>query len=150
MSDQKVWQKALGQNEQIKYEFGIGKRFRIMIFICFMIFGIPLLFVVPWIAIIVTILALLLPWYLNVANKYAFTDKRALIHRGWLSTRLISVDYDKITDIYVEEPFLDRVLTKTGHLAINTAGTSVQEVVLKHIEKPYEAKKKIDQIREGD
>jgi len=150
MSDQKTWQKVLGQNEQIKYEFTIGKKFRVLIFICLMIFGIPLLFVVSWIGIVIIALALFLPWYLNKANNYAFTNKRVLIYRGWLSTRLTSVDYDKITDTSVEEPFLDRIFTKTGHLAINTAGTTLQEVVLKHIENPYEIKKQLDLVKEDE
>ena len=149
MNDQKVWQKVLGQNEQIKYEFTIGKRYRILIGICLIVIGIPMLFAVGLGAILI-ILGIFLMWYLKKANKYAFTNKRVLIHRGWLSTRLISIDYNKITDTHVEEPIIDKIITKTGHLSINTAGTSVQEAVLKHIESPYEVKKKLDQTREGD
>jgi hypothetical protein len=52
-----------------------------------------------------------------------------------------------MTDITVREPFLDRLITKTGHLIINTAGTGFQEVILIHIERPYEIKKKLDEIR---
>ena len=149
MNDQKVWQKVLGQNEQIKYEFTIGKRYRILIGICLIVIGIPMLFAVGLGAILI-ILGIFLMWYLKKAYKYAFTNKRVLIHRGWLSTRLISIDYNKITDTHVEEPIIDKIITKTGHLSINTAGTSVQEAVLKHIESPYEVKKKLDQTREGD
>jgi len=51
-------------------------------------------------------------------------------------------------DVRVLEGFLDRLFYKTGTLVINTAGTSTHEVILKHIETPYEVKKKLDGIRE--
>lgn len=69
------------------------------------------------------------------------------MHKGWLSTHLISIDYDKITDIRISEPILDRLITKTGNLVIETAGTGLHGVVLIHLEKPYEIKKKLDEIR---
>jgi uncharacterized membrane protein YdbT with pleckstrin-like domain len=72
-----------------------------------------------------------------------------LIHKGWLSTRLVSVDYDKITDIEVVQPFLEKLIFKTGGLAINTAGTGGREIVLNHIENPFEIKKKLEDIKGG-
>jgi uncharacterized membrane protein YdbT with pleckstrin-like domain len=86
---------------------------------------------------------------MKVANAYAFTNRRVLIHRGWLSTHLLSIDYLKITDVSVREPLMDRLLTKSGHLSINTAGTSRTEVVLKNIDHPYETKKQLDKVRDG-
>jgi len=149
MDNQKIWQKVLGQNEQIKYEFSIGKTYRLVVSVFLILLGIPMLFAAG-LGLVLIALGLFLMWYLKKANKYAFTNKRILIHRGWLSTRLISIDYDKITDTHIEEPIIDKIITKTGHLAVNTAGTSVQEAVLKHIESPYEVKKELDQIRESN
>ena len=149
MSDQKVWQKVLGQNEEIKYEFSIGKRYTTILGVTLIILGVPML-ALAGTGVALIGLGFFLMWYLKKANHYAFTDKRVLIHKGWLSTRLTSVDYNKITDTHIEEPFFSRILTKTGHLAINTAGTTVHEVVLKHIEMPYEVKKKLDEIREKE
>ena len=85
-------------------------------------------------------------FYLKVANVYAFTNKRVLIHRGWLSTQTNSISYDKITDIIVRENFVDKVLTKTGSIALNTAGTSHYEGSLRFIENPYQVKKKLEEI----
>lgn len=86
-------------------------------------------------------------FYLKTANAYAFTNKRVLFHKSWLSTHTTSVDYSKITDVYVQEPFLERILTRTGHIAINTGGTNLHEIVLKNVESPYELKKKLDTLK---
>jgi twitching motility protein PilT len=81
-------------------------------------------------------------------NIYAFTNKRVLIHRGWLSTNLISVDYHKITDIYVKEGFLQRILFKSGTIAIDTAGTGGKEITLSNVANPYKLKKLLDGLKD--
>ena len=86
-------------------------------------------------------------FYLKTANAFAFTNKRILVHRGWLSTKLISTDYTKVTDAMVTEPFLDRIIYHTGSLEIDSAGTNRENVVLAHVEHPYEIKKKLDELR---
>jgi len=145
-----IWQKTLSNNEEVNYEFSLGKRYRIGMFI---FFGI--------IAVIITVFkaaigipALLLVaayylWYLKVSNAYALTNKRVLIHKGWLSTKMISVDHDKITNVTVDEPFVSKVFFNTGSLVIDTAGTGGKEIVLKNIEHPYEVKRKLDDLRES-
>ena len=45
------------------------------------------------------------------------------------------------------EPFFDRVLTHTGTIAIITAGTITDQIVLQHINDPYEMKKKLDALK---
>jgi len=145
---EKIWQKILNPDEKIEYEFSIGKRYRMFGLICWGIVSIPLLFLYG-IGVLTFLIALFYyGFYLKVANAYAFTNRRIIIHRGWLSTKVISVDYEKITDITVVEPLLDRLITHTGHLAINTAGTTFQEVMLTHIAHPYEIKKKLDHLRD--
>lgn len=151
MIDKNIWAKILSPNEEIKYEFSIGDRYLKIGLIAGCVWGVILLFLISWLGIIVILTCgFYYGWYLKEANKYAFTDKRVLIHRGWLSTNLISVDYNKITDIEVQEPFLDRVFYKTGSLLINTAGTTFKEIVLKHIKNPYEIKKKLDELRDNE
>lgn len=145
MKYEKIWRKVLAPNEEIKYEFSIGKKYRYFWLILLSIIG---LITITFGGIFLILFALFyFGWYLKVANAYAFTNKRVLVHKGWLSTHLISIDYDKITDITVREPFIDRLITKTGHLVINTAGTGFPELILIHIETPYEVKKKLDEIR---
>jgi uncharacterized membrane protein YdbT with pleckstrin-like domain len=93
-------------------------------------------------------MAIYYKFYLPISNAYAFTNKRVLIHRGWLSTNTKSVDYSKITDIHIVEPFIDRIIFHTGHIAIITAGSTNAQIVLKNIESPYEVKKKLDTLRD--
>lgn len=147
--NQEIWNKTLGPNEELKYEFTIGERYQKLGVIIGIILGLPVFSFSPPMGILMILsFFFYFGWYLKKANVYAFTNKRVLVHRGWLNTQLISIDYDKITDISVAEPFLNKIITKTGNLFINTAGTSHHEVMLEHIEEPYEKKKKLDEIRE--
>jgi membrane protein YdbS with pleckstrin-like domain len=145
---QEIWQKTLSPNEVIKYDFTIGERYRKLCMIEWIVIGLLFMFFPPLGIFIILLSVFLFGWYLKKANVYAFTNKRVLIHRGWLNTELVSIDYGKITDVTVKEKFLDRLVFKTGQISINTAGTTFTEVVLNHLEKPYEIKKKLDEIRE--
>jgi len=138
---QKIWNKVLADGEKTKYEFVISNKYLkfniiLWIILSFFLMFIPLPFALFYYG-----------YYLKVANAYAFTNKRILVHRGWLSTTTISIDYDKITDIRVSESFLEKILYKTGSLVINTAGTGRPEVMLYHIDSPYEVKKNLEKIK---
>ena len=88
------WEKLLSQGEVLKRECGLGERFLRTGFAVSLAVGIVLLpFVVGF---------LIIPWsffywkfYLKKAFCYALTDRRVLVHRGWLSTKLVSIDYRK-------------------------------------------------------
>ena len=138
----------MGADEIVEFEFSIGDRYRKVGLIIWTIISLPLA-LFAGLGFLFFLMALFhFGFYLKVANAYAFTNKRVLIHRGWLSTRITSIDYSKITDVHVYEPFFDRIITHTGNFVINTAGTNVHEVVLQHIEKPYEVKKRLDVIKD--
>jgi uncharacterized membrane protein YdbT with pleckstrin-like domain len=149
MEYKKIWDKVLNPNEEIKYEFSVGKSYRRTMMWGYIIIGI--LFLIPpvtFIGIVAIFIGLFCyGWYAKVANAYAFTDHRVLIHKGWLSTKLISTEYQKITDVIIIEPFLSRVFLKAGSIGINTAGTGSEEIVLRYVENPYEIKKKLDELR---
>lgn len=148
MQNQHIWDKLLSFNEKIIYEFSIGDRYRIFNFILWLLVGLPLIALGVFPYFIILVLAGFYSFfYFQKANAYAFTNKRVLIHKGWLSTKFISVDYDKITDISVEEKFLDKFFTHTGTLKINTAGSSNYEIYLDRVDEPYKLKKKLDEIR---
>lgn len=143
-----VWAKVLREDEKVDYEFSVGKRYRMLGMIPVVIFGLPLLFAVPPMGVIILGLGLFyFGYYIKVANAYALTEKRVLIHKGWLSTNTISIEYKNITDVRVSESFLEKIIAKTGNLSINTAGSGMTEVVLKHITAPYEVRKKLDKVR---
>ncbi|OGH29542.1 MAG: hypothetical protein A3F30_02465 [Candidatus Levybacteria bacterium RIFCSPHIGHO2_12_FULL_37_12] len=85
-------------------------------------------------------------FYVKRANQYAFTNKRVLVMRGWLTTHLTSIDYEKITDIHIKQGFIEKILYKTGSMHLETAGNASQ-LVLKHLEDPYGLKKELDTIK---
>lgn len=148
MEYKKIWNKVLRDDEEVEYEFSLGKRYRMFYLTLFIILGLFLLLGLPPLGVIFILFSLFyFGFYLRVANAYAFTNKRVLVHTGWLNTHAISIEYEKITDVTVQEPFLERLITKTGNLSINTAGTTAKEVILKHIPTPYEVRKKLDNIR---
>jgi hypothetical protein len=149
-----IWAKTLGSDEKVKFEFSISDRYRKVELIVWGIISFVLLLLRTtfWFStgIITFLIALFYyGYYLRVANAYAFTNKRVLIHRGWLSTHTISVDYPKITDIHITEPMSERFITHTGNLAIITAGSTSDQIVLRHVKDPYEIKKQLDVLKDG-
>ncbi len=146
MQYQKIWDKTLSSDEKVEYEFSIGERYLNFILIMIGIISLPLLAAAGFGIVTFLIALFYCKFYAKTSNAYAFTNKRIIIHTGWLSTKMVSVDYTKITDMHVEEPIVDRIFTHTGNLSINTAGSGNIEIVLRHIEKPYEVKKKLDVI----
>ena len=148
MKYEKIWNKILNPNEKVEIELSVGERYRKMILIVWIL--IALLFLAIWpLSVFLVILGILHFVYIRIANAYAFTNKRALIHVGWLSTVAKSVNFEKITEVSVYEPFLSRIITKTGDLTINT-GNMTDTLILKNIEKPYEVKKKLDSLRNNN
>lgn len=153
MEYEEVWKKLLSPNEKVKYEFSISKKYRVFCATLGSLAGVALLMVPPYFIGILVIPASIFffGFYLKQWNAYAFTNKRIIIYRGWIATSEISIDYDKITEIIVEEPVWEKLFTHTGRLIINTAGVGSpelkQEQRLEHIDNPYEIKKKLDDIR---
>lgn len=148
MKYEKIWGKVLGSEEEVEFEFSVSDQYRKVNLIIWGIISFPFLFVGGLGVIMFLIALFIFGFYLKVANAYAFTNKRILIHRGWLSTNITSIDYPKITDINAIEPFISRIIYKSGHLKINTAGTNLHEVVLRHVDRPYEIKKKLDYLKD--
>lgn len=165
----KILEKILSPGEEIKYQFSFGERYLKIMKIAtitigsfvllaigvaiFLIFNISEIIILVIIAIPLVLLILYsllyFDWYLKRANIYIITNKRILIHKGWLSTRLISADFRQITDIKVFQPFLDKLIYKTGVLKINTAGMEAHPIILFHIEGPYKIKRKLNEIRDS-
>lgn len=161
----KIWEKIITPEEKIEFEFTLGKKYldsikyawlSLALFIFFVSISFSknpsqifnfignLFFILGWILVVISFSC---PWYLKRSNNFAFTNKRVLILRGWLSTHLISIDFEKITDIKVEEKFFEKTVFDTGTLIIDTAGTHFPEVIISHIANPYMIKTKLDEIR---
>ena len=157
----KVWANILEEGEEIKWEFSVGKKYRLLqgikiatlgILFIFGGFG-GMFFSFFFIGLVVvgaflTALGWFEYWYLKKANNFAFTNKRILYRRGWLGTRLTAVEYKKVTHVVVVQPFWDKFITNTGYLKIDTAGISGTEIVFSHIENPYFARGKMEELRD--
>lgn len=148
MDKSATWGKLLNTGEKIEFEFSIGDTYLKRSLICSLIILVPmaLMFHGPISIGILLLVIFLYGFYFKAANTYAFTNRRVLIHRGWLSTNTISIDYAKITDISVKESFGQKTFYKTGEIRINTAGSSSTEAVLKNVERPYEIKKRLAEL----
>lgn len=148
MNYKKIWEKILSDNEKIEHEFSIGQGYIVLGVITSFILATILIFSkIIYLGVLIFIfLSFYFLFYLKIANAYALTDKRILIHRGWLSTNTVSIEYSKITDIKIEEPFIYKIFTQTGNIYINTAGSSNTEVVLSHIDNPYNLKRILDNL----
>ncbi len=150
MRYQHIWDKVLGAGEHVAYEFSISHRY-INISLGFWFF-VSLAFV-PFYGIGIVLFAAALfhlGFYLRVSNAYAFTNKRILIKRGWLSTNMVSIDFSRITDIKASESFFDRVIFRSGILLINTAGTGEHEVRLNRVYDVYSVKQRLTTLMDQD
>ncbi len=161
-----VWKKILTPEERVEFEFTLSKKYLSFIqtsqfavaFSCFLIglfFFKIFHFVFHLLGTIFFILGfafflwgLIYPWYLKKSNRFAFTNKRFLILKGWFSTSLTSVDWEKITDVEVQQKFWEKILFNTGTLTVNTAGTSAPEIVISWVDDPYRLKAKLDEIKD--
>jgi membrane protein YdbS with pleckstrin-like domain len=100
-----------------------------------------------WIALGLAFLLLITPiivlynlFYLKISNEFVFTEKRILVKRGWLTTRVKSIYYGRITNTSIRQSFIERFI-KSGSLFISTAGSEGYEAKLLHVGRPYELKR---------
>jgi uncharacterized membrane protein YdbT with pleckstrin-like domain len=148
MNYKKICDKIIGKDEQIKYVFSVGYSFITLSMTFWAIISIFFLFFSYSIGIFTFIITIFYHlYYLKIANVYILTNKRMVVKKGWLSNRTISIDYGNITDITIHENFIYRLLTCTGDMIINTAGTDKAETILRHIENPHEVKNIINELK---
>jgi len=151
---EKIKKKIFLPEEKILAEFGVAKIYSgFWIFLGFLILIvgviISLFFTSDfWLVILLGVALICYGFYLRSAYFYFLTDKRAIFYFRFFSTEMISVDYQKITDISIRENFLEKIFLGSGDLAINTAGTPKEEIIFKHIANPYLLKIKIDEVRQ--
>lgn len=88
-------------------------------------------------------------YFLRVANTFVLTDRRIIVKKGWLNTSVKSVDYDRITDVSVDQSFLDKIFYASGTLSISTAGGDGYELTLNCVDAPHELKKMLNDLKDG-
>jgi uncharacterized membrane protein YdbT with pleckstrin-like domain len=145
---QKALKEVLTSDEVIQFQFSVGERYRKQSLLVYGLLLLPLLFISffmfksghPVMASICVLLYLWPIWrfgfYSTRANIYALTNKRVIVRRGWLSAKTQMIGYKSITDLAVEQNFLERKAFHTGNILVNTAGHLTNQVVLKNIENP--------------
>lgn len=157
MNYNKTWNKVLGAGEKVELEFSLSHRYLNINIAFWLILGMaiflfgglhPLLFLVG--ILFFTFGLFYFGFYLRWANHFAVTNRRLLIHRGWLSTRMTSVDYSQVTDVEVYQSFTERMLYNSGRLMVNTAGSAAHEIILNTIGDPYAVKQKLTELMEKD
>lgn len=74
--------------------------------------------------------------YLRLARHYFVTNERILQINGWLAQQVVSVDYNTITDMTIEQDVLERFFMRTGTIMIDTAGQPSEEIMLHHVAEP--------------
>ncbi|HET7215941.1 MAG TPA: PH domain-containing protein [Terriglobia bacterium] len=142
-----IWEKVLNSDEMPEFVFSVGDRYCKAHLIVWGVISLPLLTVYGFGIIVFLVAYFYYGFYLKRANAFAFTNRRILVHRGWLSTGLRSIDYHQIVEVSVSERFFQRVITRSGNLGIKAAGQASHDVVLADIGSPYDVKKKLDELR---
>ena len=141
---EKIWKKVLNNDEKVEYEFTVSTTYVVVAGIISILFSLVFIGISMNAGIFVFALVVFYWFYYKKnANAYAFTDKRVVIHKGLWSTKTISINYEKITDLEVKDAF------GLGNLIINTAGKPISEGVLLNISNPYEIKKKLTDLIES-
>ena len=148
MEYEKIWNKTLGGDEKVEFEFSIGKNYRIMGLILWGFISLMFASKIAITIVIFLIASFYYGYYLKAANAFALTNKRVIAHRGWLNTYTNSVEYSKITDVHVKEPFFEKIFTHTGNIGVETAGFG-SLLILRHVDSPYEIKKKLDGLKDA-
>jgi len=82
-----------------------------------------------WIAAIVALLFLVTFEVLIRMNNFAIEDREVSYVEGILSKKIVRVHYANVSDVTVEQSFLQRVLG-FGDVHISTPGTDVKEIFL--------------------
>jgi membrane protein YdbS with pleckstrin-like domain len=151
------WSQVLTPEEKIITQFSISNKYLsinlaalIILAVILVLFTIifPEYFIFLVCASIISVMFgfVIYSFYLPASEQYALTDKRIVAKQGFFNTNLITVDYDKITDIKVNEYFFSKLVYGCGDLIINTAGSTISEIVMLNIDAPQQIRTQILQL----
>lgn len=92
------------------------------------------------------IFSIFLTWIIKVSHKYILTTRRVIIREGFLSLKISTALYDKITHIEVDQGFMDRLFLHHGTVILNTAGGEKDQIILKYVAYPLEFKNILERL----
>jgi membrane protein YdbS with pleckstrin-like domain len=153
MSQQRFWQQLLLPDERVLHTFGRSRVFLIMYWFLPAIaaayaawyFYWHVSEAIAWLLVMTAVILLGSMAYQWLFIHYCVTNRRVMGREGMLWKKLTVVDLRQITDITVSEPFFERLVSRSGTVAVNTAGHHGIELYLSHIPRPF--KKKVDLYR---
>ena len=101
--------------------------------------------------LLLTPLLIGIPGLLRILRKratlrYIFTTRRVMIKEGFLSVTVTTAPFDKISHISVKQSLVERLAFNDGHIVIHTAGPTGVEMIIEHVEKPFELKNTLDSL----
>jgi uncharacterized membrane protein YdbT with pleckstrin-like domain len=144
------WQQFLLPGERAIHTFGISGAYIIFFwllpFIAVLLMALAVAFLNPILGVLILIpaLSLFLPiFYQLYFVHYAITDQRIMEREGVLHKRFVTVDLPSITDVLIHEPFLERFITHTGTILVNTAGSPGSELKYRHVKRPASVRQDI-------
>jgi len=147
---QKYWQRFLLPGESIVLCFGVSGSYLILFW---MIPAIVMTALAVYAGFINVMLGFLLgivavSVYLPILYRryflhYAITDRRVMTRVGLLHKTFVTADLPSVTDVTIIESFLERILTGTGMVGINTAGSNHIELHFDHVNRPFALRKEI-------
>jgi len=132
--------------DPIKKEFTISSKYRSIILMSALFFGILTGTQSVYAGLGVFLLIIIYWFYLTSGKHFAFTNKRIILVDSFLGKNIKSIDFGQITDIEVQQSFIEQ-LAGWGTLLVNTAGTHSSKIHVSFIDNPIVVKKDLDQIR---
>jgi membrane protein YdbS with pleckstrin-like domain len=139
------WDRILSKDEKIKKEFGISNYYLAVIFVITIIAAALTISTGFGISLTIFFLGLFYCFYLKKSRHYAFTNKRVILVDSFIGANIVSVEYDKITDVQIDQAPIDQILG-WGNLIINTAGTHSPFMSMPYVENPNYLKKVLTEI----
>jgi uncharacterized membrane protein YdbT with pleckstrin-like domain len=141
------WSKIFAPEETMQKEFGVSSLYLNALLACALLVGIAICFVSVYAGILLFVLLVLFWFYMKKAKHYAFTNKRLILVDALIGENVVSVDYNQITDITLEQSVIGQI-GKWGTIIINTAGNNAPSYTLSFIHNPQEIKQALDAIRD--
>lgn len=80
------------------------------------------------------------------AHRYLLTTRRVIIKKGFFTVKLMSVLFDKITHIEVDQGLVDRMIMHHGTIIVNAAGMNKGEFKLEYVDSPIEFKNLLERL----
>ncbi len=80
------------------------------------------------------------------SHRYLLTTRRVIIKKGFFTVKLMSVLFDKITHIEVDQGLMDRMIMHHGTIIVNAAGMNKGEFKLEYVEAPIEFKNLLERL----